>query len=234
MQAQAMPCPSGGYAPDVRPSLYPWPSTPLDRPIELGNGASSTQLDTYLASDVPLGKSWALLARQSSGQWPELQVSTLCLVGDLGPFQTVRNGACRVEELHAIRRRGGPTLHELESQIRTTNLKGLQRWGYVVVERDPADSRADPPRSDWLVRPTRGGRKAQEVWRPLTGETEERWRARFGNDEVEKLVTTLRSLVSQLEIDLLYLPVLKFADGMLTHVPLSKGRAGFRQRQWHC
>src|SRR5579863_2558049 len=49
----------------------------------------------------------------------------------------------------------GVRVTELEELARTTtNLNGMQRWGYIVVA----------PRQ--IVRATAAGRKAQEVWRP--------------------------------------------------------------------
>ncbi len=64
----------------------------------------------------------------------------------------------------------GVTAGELERLARTTtNLNGMERWGYIVVEPDPADSRPKPPRSAWVIRATAKGRAAQEVWRPLFG-----------------------------------------------------------------
>ena len=53
-----------------------------------------------------------------------------------------------------------------------------------------AGHRADgppPPRRDWLVRLTPAGRQAQQVWRPLAGEIEERWRDRLGAVEFGRL-----------------------------------------------
>ena len=42
----------------------------------------------------------------------------------------------------------GISVGELESLARTpTNWNGMERWGYIVVEPDPADSRPKPPRS---------------------------------------------------------------------------------------
>lgn len=81
-------------------------------------------------------------------------------------------------------------------------------WGYLVVEPDPADTRAKPPRSDWVVRPTTAGRQAQYIWGPLTVVVEDRWRARFGAEAVERLRASLRDIVSQFDIELPdYLPV---------------------------
>jgi hypothetical protein len=64
---------SGGHERVVRPSLHPWSSTPLDRPIELGNGVSRTRLDTYLPSRVPLEKS--LGTPGSTVKWPVARAS---------------------------------------------------------------------------------------------------------------------------------------------------------------
>jgi len=102
----------------------------------------------------------------------------------------------------------GVPLHELDGQARITNLAGLQRWRYVVVEPDPADSRPKPPRADWLVRPTPGGRRAQRVWRPLADEIEKRWQARFGAAEISGLRVSLQAVTRQLDLELpFYLPV---------------------------
>ncbi len=102
----------------------------------------------------------------------------------------------------------GRPLRDVQDQARMTNLAGLQRWGYVIVEPDPADGRPDPPRRDWVVRPTRAGRKAREVWRPLAGIIEARWEQRFGRDEIDNLRASLRALVRQFDVDLpRYLPV---------------------------
>jgi hypothetical protein len=109
----------------------------------------------------------------------------------------------------------GVPLRELEGLARITNLPGLERWGYVVVEPDPADSRPKPRRSDWVVRATPAGLRAQDVWRPLEGVIEERWRHRFGNDEIDAVCESLQALVDRFDIDLpLYLPVLRYGDGM--------------------
>jgi hypothetical protein len=103
--------------------------------------------------------------------------------------------------------RGRP-LHELAEQAAMTNLKGLVGWSYVVLEPDPADPRPAPPRRDWLVRTTRGGARAQEVWRPLAGEIEGRWRERFGTPAIAALRAQLEAIVAQLELELPhYLPV---------------------------
>ncbi|MGD0943755.1 MAG: MarR family winged helix-turn-helix transcriptional regulator [Acidimicrobiales bacterium] len=106
----------------------------------------------------------------------------------------------------------GVPLRDVEGLARITNLAGLQRWRYVDLAPDPADERADPPRSDWLVRPTRAGRRAQEIWRPLASVIEERWRARFGEDVVGRLRESLQMFAGRSELELpQYLPVVAYA-----------------------
>jgi len=95
----------------------------------------------------------------------------------------------------------GVPLRAVAANGRITNLDGLQRWGYIRVE--PADK---------TVHATPGGRRAQEVWRPLAAEIEERWRERYGNGAVDELRQAL-SIVADPALPL-YLPVLGYADGM--------------------
>jgi DNA-binding MarR family transcriptional regulator len=81
-------------------------------------------------------------------------------------------------------------------------------WGYLIVEPGPAATPARPPQSAWLVRPTTAGRRAKQVWEPLVGLVEDRWRARFGHEQIEQLRMSLRGIVGQLEVELPdYLPV---------------------------
>ncbi len=75
-------------------------------------------------------------------------------------------------------------------------------WGYLVVGPRPGDRRAKPPRSDWLVRPTGAGQRAQAVWRPLSGEIEERWRERFGAEDLDRLRASLQAVVEQFDVEL--------------------------------
>ena len=92
---------------------------------------------------------------------------------------------------------GGLPLHDVSDLAGLTNLAGLERWGYVVVGPDPGDGRPAPPRRDWIVRPTPAGRRAQEVWEPLAGIIEDRWRARFGAGAITALRDALQALLNQ-------------------------------------
>jgi DNA-binding MarR family transcriptional regulator len=109
----------------------------------------------------------------------------------------------------------GVPLHEVDDLARITNLAGLQRWGYITLGPHPADG-PPPPRGDWIVRPTRAGRRAQEMWEPLAGIIEDRWRARFGGPAIATMRDALQAPATQLGAGLpRYLPVVKnqmFAD----------------------
>ena len=113
----------------------------------------------------------------------------------------------------------GVTAGELELLARTkTNLNGMERWGYITVEPDPADPRPKPPRAAWVIRATSAGRKAQEIWAPLFGVIEKRWRERFGDAEVARLRELLWALIEKTGMDLPdCLPILGY--GLLSQGP---------------
>jgi DNA-binding MarR family transcriptional regulator len=97
----------------------------------------------------------------------------------------------------------GVTASELEALAGTkTNLNGMERWGYVVVAPDPADTRPNPPRSRWLIRATAKGLAAREVWRPLFGAIEKRWEERFGKRDIDQLRESLKTLIGQIGLKL--------------------------------
>ena len=128
----------------------------------------------------------------------------------------------------------GVTVSELERLARTpTNLHGMQRWGYIVV--DPGPDREKPrkpvgrPGRDWLIRPTIKGRMAREVWQPLFGVIEERWKERFGKGEVERLREALWALLSQMDVDLPEcLPILGY--GLFSRGPVLERREAAKGR----
>jgi DNA-binding MarR family transcriptional regulator len=101
-------------------------------------------------------------------------------------------------------------------------LNGMVRWGYIVVEPDP-DRGSKSPRSDWVIRATPAGRKAQEIWRPLFGAIEKRWQERFGKGEIDQLRESLWTLVSRIDADLPdCLPIL--GHGLFSRGPDRKRR----------
>ena len=106
----------------------------------------------------------------------------------------------------------GVTLGELEDLARTTtNLNGMQRWGYIAVE-------PKRPRASSVIRATARGREAQQVWRPLFGVLEKRWQERIGKEEITQLRESVYALVSRMHVDLPdCLPILGY--GLFSKVP---------------
>lgn len=96
----------------------------------------------------------------------------------------------------------GVRVGELERLARMgTNLNGMQRWGYIVVEPDPAAG-AKSPRAKWLIRATPKGRAAREAWPPILEAVEKRWPERFGEAEIRRLRTALCALLDRIPLDL--------------------------------
>jgi len=94
----------------------------------------------------------------------------------------------------------GVTVRELQRLARTsTNLGGMLRWGYIVAEPAPTGGGSSAFRPDMVLRPTAGGRRAQEVWRPLFDSIEQRWHTRFGAAAVDDLRRSLHGLADQLD-----------------------------------
>jgi len=94
----------------------------------------------------------------------------------------------------------GITVRELTKRARTgTNLPGMQWWGYITIAPDPAGARPKPPRSGWVIHATASGRRAQQIWLPLTGAIEERWAARFGADNIAALKEPLQAVAGKLD-----------------------------------
>ena len=94
----------------------------------------------------------------------------------------------------------GIPLASVRPYAQITNLGGVRRWGYVDVD------------ADGVVRLTRGGARAREVWRPLAGESERRWCERLGAAAVHELRPALSAMADP--VLPWYLPVVSYADGM--------------------
>src|SRR5579864_4298490 len=82
-----------------------------------------------------------------------------------------------------------------------TNLKGMLRWGYVVVRPDPSGCQKPRP-SDMVIHATSKGREAQQIWQALPGTIEKRWQARFGQAEVDQLRKSLVEVIAHSPVEL--------------------------------
>ncbi len=92
------------------------------------------------------------------------------------------------------------TVGELETRARTgTNLDGMRRWGYITIDGAARKIHKGRPGPDAVLRATAAGLRAREVWLPLPGLIEQRWRERFGTGQVDQLRESLVTLASQLD-----------------------------------
>jgi methyltransferase (TIGR00027 family) len=116
------------------------------------------------------------------------------------------------------------TVGELEARARTgTNLDGMRRWGYVTIDGTAKKIHQGKPGPDAVLRATAAGLRARAVWAPLPGLIEQRWRDRFGADQVARLRDALVPLVRQLDPGLPdCLPILP--AGLRSQVPALPSR----------
>jgi hypothetical protein len=72
----------------------------------------------------------------------------------------------------------------------------LERWYFISFGQEDRDGFGSGRgiRGDWTVQLTPMGAAAVENWPPLFGVIDERWRARFGDRHVERLVTALQGI----------------------------------------
>ncbi len=81
----------------------------------------------------------------------------------------------------------------------------LERWGFITLDGRGVLSdgwgSGRGIRSEHLVRLTEKGRRACEIWPPLIGEMEQRWKTRFG-EPLDRLRLSLESVVRQMKVDL--------------------------------
>ena len=92
------------------------------------------------------------------------------------------------------------TVGELEARARTrTNLDGMRRWGHITIDGTAKKIHKGRPGSAAVLRATAAGLRAREVWLPLPGLIEQRWRERFGAGQVDQLRESLVTVVSQLD-----------------------------------
>jgi methyltransferase (TIGR00027 family) len=92
------------------------------------------------------------------------------------------------------------TVAELERLARTgTNLDGMRRWSYITIDGTASKIHKSRPGPGAVLRATARGLQARRVWTPMACLTEQRWRERFGADQVGRLKDALLTVVTQLD-----------------------------------
>jgi hypothetical protein len=91
------------------------------------------------------------------------------------------------------------TLGEVAGLARSlTNLDGMRRWGYITVDPGKGSPEYKARRDGLVLRATRRGLHARQVWQPLTAVIEERWRERFDAADLDRLRGGLQQLAARL------------------------------------
>ena len=92
------------------------------------------------------------------------------------------------------------TVGDLEARARAgTNLDGMRRWGYITIDGTARKVHKTRAGLAAVLRATAAGLRAREIWRPLPGFIEQRWRERLGADQLSRLRDPLTSMVSRLD-----------------------------------
>ncbi len=92
------------------------------------------------------------------------------------------------------------TVSELQRLARTrTNLDGMRRWGYITIDGRAEKIRSGQPGRNAVLRATGKGLQARQIWRPIDGLIEQRWRERFGADQTGRLRDALIAVAEGLD-----------------------------------
>ena len=97
--------------------------------------------------------------------------------------------------LRGLSEEGPLTVSALMRRVRMgTNLDGMRRWGYITIDgvgRVRRGEQRPRAKAGSVLALTERGREAADVWRPLAGEIEQRWRERFGVAAIDRLRAAL-------------------------------------------
>jgi methyltransferase (TIGR00027 family) len=92
------------------------------------------------------------------------------------------------------------TVAELERLARTgTNLDGMRRWSYITIDGTSKKTYRSRLGPGAVLRATERGLQARQVWTPIAGRTEQRWRERFGAAQMDRLRDALLAVVIRLD-----------------------------------
>jgi hypothetical protein len=114
----------------------------------------------------------------------------------------------------------GVNVDELRHRARAScNIGGLERWGWISVgdrgrRRDGFGSHRGV-KGDTVLRPTRAGVYARQLWPRVLAGVEARWRARFGGAVIDGLRDALLEVVTPMPWSP---PEVRPSDGFRTHI----------------
>lgn len=115
----------------------------------------------------------------------------------------------------------GITVDELRARARAAcNVGGLERWGWITVGDAGAGRREGygshrGVHGHTVLRPTRAGVCARQLWPQAVTDVEQRWQARFGASTVGSLRQTLLPFAGQMPSSP---PEVHASDGFYAHV----------------
>lgn len=115
----------------------------------------------------------------------------------------------------------GIAVDELQTRARAAcNLGGLERWGWISIGDAGAERRVGYGshrgiKGDTILRPTRAGVYAQELWPRVVADVEQRWRDRFGGAVIDALRDALLASAVPMPWSP---PEVHASDGFYTHV----------------
>jgi DNA-binding MarR family transcriptional regulator len=139
----------------------------------------------------------------------------------------------RVLDDEGVRIRDLPLLTGVSKEAISMAVSFLQKGGFAIVGPDEAES------SRWKVaRLTRKGRKAQDTYHQLSGSIDQRWQARFGEQNMTALRDSLVRLAGEAatQPSPLFRGLEPYPDGwrasvrkprILPHFPMVLHRGGF-------
>ena len=157
----------------------------------VGGGRTDSTVPTH-------GADWAPVVRADvdGSSVEDLPVATLlsqAFVSLAADFEELWIGGLHLAAtvLRSLPDEGAPTSSiPLLSRLKGDGKSVLERHGYLVVQRDPAD----PKGKARVAVPTGRGRGTRDEYEPTLGRVEGRWRNRYGPELVDGLRTALESL----------------------------------------
>jgi methyltransferase (TIGR00027 family) len=182
----ASPTAGAGATPTARQPRKPQPAEPPTGPLSVSALLSQTlvaltiELDNEAERRAPHRTTNHGAASQGDGPW----LTSLAMFENCLRFVT--DQPITVGELEMLTRTG-------------TNLDGMRRWGYITIDGTAKKIHQGRPGPGAVLRATARGLRAREMWLPLPGLIEQRWRERYGAGLIGRLRHGLEAVAGQLD-----------------------------------